>query len=47
MWISYFIEKRLRDVTIAVPTYSELNSIFTARRIYLPDDRKYSPKEEL
>lgn len=39
--------QRLRDVTIAVPTYSELNSIFMARRIYLPDDRTYTPKEEL
>ncbi|EAS02043.2 glycerol-3-phosphate O-acyltransferase (macronuclear) [Tetrahymena thermophila SB210] len=41
------IEYRLRDVTTSVPSYKELMAVYMARKIYLPESVKVSPKEEL
>lgn len=34
------IENRMRDVTITAPSYHELQAIYMARNIYMPEDPK-------
>lgn len=41
------IEKRLRDVTLTAPDYKTLTSVFLAREIYTPENKKLKPNEEL
>ncbi|EGR28402.1 hypothetical protein IMG5_176340, partial [Ichthyophthirius multifiliis] len=41
------IQTRLRETTIQMPSYKELNAIYIARNIYLHDAKNISPKEKL